>query len=128
MTTVKIRGKEPVMLSAHISSFLKLINSVLDDISGGIASSHHLHNVRCGIANILGLLEYNDELVQKADQLTRRAGDYITYHDLLTARDSDRSQAEDVNRLHIAREALAAFRSAVEQGQPNPRVRTLGLA
>jgi hypothetical protein len=116
------------MLTAHISSFLKLIDSVLDDISGGIVSSHHLHNVRCGTANILSLLEYNDELAQKADQLSRRAGDYITHHDLLTSRVTDRTQEEDVSRLHIAREALAAFRSAVEQGQPNPRVRTLGLA
>ena len=128
MKAATSRSKEPVMLSAHIASFLKFIDTVLEDISAGIASSHHLHNVRCGIANILGLLEYNDELVQKADQLSRRADDYITYHDLMTSQITDRTPAEDVGRLHIAREALAAFRLAVEHGQPNRRMRTLGLA
>ena len=53
------------MLAAHTVSFLKLIDTVLDDISRGVASGHHLHNVRCGIENILALLEYNNELVGK---------------------------------------------------------------
>jgi hypothetical protein len=58
------------MLAAHTASFLKLINTVLEDISHGVASPHHLHNVRCGIENILSLLEYNNEVVEKADQLS----------------------------------------------------------
>jgi hypothetical protein len=53
------------MLAEHTSSFLRLIDTVLDDISRGVASGHHLHNVRCGIENILALLEYNNELVGK---------------------------------------------------------------
>ena len=116
------------MLTTHIASFLQLIDTVLADISRGIASSHHLHNVRCGIENILGLLEYNDELVQKADQLSRRAGDYIKYHDVMTSQIAEATEIEDVSRLHIAREALATFRSALERSRPNRRVRTLGLA
>jgi hypothetical protein len=36
--------------------------------------------------------------------------------------------SEDADRLHAAHEALAGFRLAVEQSQPNSRVRTLGLA
>jgi hypothetical protein len=116
------------MLATHTASFLKLIDSVLDDISRGIASGHHLHNVRCGIENIMVLLEYNDELVQKADQLSRRACDYIKYRDTMASQIADLTPAVDVGHLRIAREALAAFRSAVEQSRPNPRVRKLGLA
>ncbi len=112
------------MLAAHTASFLKLIDSVLDDISSGISSRHHLHNVRCGIENILALLEYNNEVDEKADQLSRRARDYIVYRDLLTSG----SNADDVDRLRIVREALDGFRFAVEHSQPNSRVRTLGLA
>jgi hypothetical protein len=115
------------MLAAHTASFLKLIDTVLDDISRGVASGHHLHNVRCGIENILALLENNNELVEKADQLSRRAGDYITYCALATSKIRDWT-IEDVDRLRIAREALAGFRSAIEHSRPNSRVRTLGLA
>jgi hypothetical protein len=99
------------MLAAHTASFLKLINTALEDISHGVASPHHLHNVRCGIENILSLLEYNNEVFEKADQLSHRARDYVTYHD-----------------LGVVREALAGSRSAVERSQPNSRVRALGLA
>jgi hypothetical protein len=116
------------MLSAHTTSFLKLIDTVFDDISRGVASGHHLHNVRCGIENILALFEYNDELVERADQLSRRAGDYITCRGLVSSKIGDETIVEDVDRLRIAREALAGFRLAVEHSQPNSRVRTLGLA
>jgi hypothetical protein len=112
------------MLAAHTASFLKLINTVLEDISRGVASPHHFHNVRCGIENILCLLKYNNEVVEKADQLSRRACDYITYHDLV----KDGTTGEDGDRLRAAHEALAGFRSAVEHSQPNSRVRALGLA
>jgi hypothetical protein len=115
------------MLAEHTSSFLRLIDTVLDDISRGVASGHHLHNVRCGIENILALLEYNNELVGKADQPSRRAADYITSRGLATCKIGDRT-IEDVDRLRIAHEALAGFRSAIEHSRPNPRVRTLGLA
>jgi hypothetical protein len=108
------------MLAAHITSFLELIDTVLDDISRGVASGHLLHNVRCGTENILALLEYDNGLVDKADQLSRRAGDYIT------SKTRDRMIGEDVDRLRIAREALAGFRSALEHSRPNSRVRTLG--
>jgi hypothetical protein len=115
------------MLAAHTASFLKLINTALEDVSRGVASPHHLHNVRCGIENILSLLEYNTEVVEKADQLSRRAGDYITHHDMVTSKMSDGTK-EDLDRLRTVREALASFCSAVEHSQPNSRVRTLGLA
>jgi hypothetical protein len=86
-----------------------------------------LASSRCGIENILALLEYNNELVEKADQLSRRTGDYITYRGLATSKIRDRT-IEDVDRLRTAREAPAGFRSAVEHSRPNSRVRTLGLA
>jgi hypothetical protein len=116
------------MLAAHTASFLTLINTALDDISRGVASPHHLHNVHCGIENIMSLLKYNNEVVEKADQLSRQARDYIAYHDLAKSTISDGTMGEDAGRLRVVREALAGFRSAVERSQPNSRVRTLGLA
>jgi len=116
------------MLAAHTASFLKLINTALEDTSRGVASPHHLHNVRCGIENILSLLEHNNEVVEKADQLSRRARDYITYHDLVTSKIVDGTIGADDERLRAVREALAGFGSAVEHSQPNSRVRRLGLA
>ncbi len=119
--------KRRPMLSAHITSFLKLIGAQLEETSRGIRSIHHFHNVECGIANILSLLEPNSEVVQKADQLSRKASSYIARHDLVsTVRDGDGD--EDSDRLHAALAALAGFRFAVEHSRPNSRVRTLGLA
>ena len=119
--------KRRPMLSAHIASFLKLIGVQLEETSRGIRSIHHFHNVECGIANILSLLEPNSEVVQKADQLSRKASSYIARHDLVsTVRDGDGD--EDSDRLHAALAALAGFRFAVEHSRPNSRVRTLGLA
>jgi hypothetical protein len=117
-----------VMLSAHITSFLKLISTQLEETSRGVTSSHHFHNVQCGIENILSLLEYNNDVVDKADQLSRRASNYFTRHDLISSKTSDRDISEDADRLLAAHEALAGFRFAVEHSQPNSRVRTLGLA
>ena len=70
-----------LMLSKHITSFFNLIRAQLEETSRGVASIHHFHNVRCGIENILCLLEYNNDVVEKADQLSRRASSYITRHD-----------------------------------------------
>ncbi len=55
------------MLSAHITSFLKLISTQLEETSRGVTSSHHFHNVQCGIENILSLLEYNSEDADRLD-------------------------------------------------------------
>jgi hypothetical protein len=115
------------MLAVHTAS-LNLIDTALEDVSRGVASPHHLHNVRCGIENILSLLEYNNEVFEKADQLSRRACDYVTYHDLVASKTRDGTSGEGVDRLSAVREALASFRFAVEHSQPNSRVRTLGLA
>ena len=112
---------------AHTASFLKLIKSTIDDTSRGVASAHHLHNVRCGVENIMSLLEYDNGVVEKADRLTRRAGSYITYHDLVTSNISGVTIGEDADRLRAVREALDDFHSAVEQSQPNARVRKLGV-
>jgi hypothetical protein len=117
-----------VMLSAHITSFLKLISTQLEETSRGVTSSHHFHNVQCGIENILSLLEYNNDVVDKADQLSRRASNYITRHGLISSKISDTDISEDADRLDATYEALAGFRFAVEHSQPNSRVRTLGLA
>jgi hypothetical protein len=117
-----------VMLSAHITSFLKLITAQLEETSCGVTSSHHFHNVQCGIENILSLLEYSNDVLDKADRLSRRASNYITRHELISSKISDRDISEDADRLRATYEALAGFRFAVEHSQPNSRVRTLGLA
>jgi hypothetical protein len=116
-----------VMLSAHITSFLTLIDTQLEEISRGVTSSHHFHNVQCGIENILSLLEYNNDVVDKADQLSLRASNYIKRHGLISSKISDMDISEDADRLRATYEALAGFRFAVEHSQPNARVRTLGL-
>ena len=116
------------MLSAHITSFLKLISAQLEETSRGIISVHHFHNVQCGIENILSLLEYSNDVLDKADRLSRRASNYITRHELISSKISDRDISEDADRLRATYEALAGFRFAVEHSQPNSRVRTLGLA
>jgi hypothetical protein len=116
------------MLSAHTTSFLKLISTQLEETSRGITNSHHLHNVQCGIENILCLLEFNNVIVEKADQLARRASAYIMRHDLVSSKFIDRDICDDADRLRATYEALAEFHFAVERGRPNSRVRTLGLA
>jgi hypothetical protein len=115
------------MFSAHIKSFLNLIFTQLEETSRGVTSSHHFHNVQCGIENILSLLERNNDVVEKADQLSRQASHYITRHDLVSSRMSDKDINEDAARLRAAHDALAGFSLAVEHCQPNSRVRRLGL-
>src|SRR5258708_28829721 len=116
------------MLSAHITSFLNLIRAQLEETSRGVFSMHHFHNVQCGIENIMCLLEYNNEVVQKADQLSRRASSYITRHDLISSNVSDGDVSEDANRLRAAQEPLAGFCFAVERSLTNSRDRSLRLS
>jgi hypothetical protein len=115
------------VLSAHIASFFNLITAQLEETSCGKSSSHHLHNVKCGIANILSLLEYNNNVDEKADQLSRTASSYISSHAMISSGVEDWEMTKDADRLHAAQEALAGFRLAVEHSKPNPRVRALGL-
>ena len=116
------------MLSAHITSFLKLIDTQLEETSRGVTSIHHFHNVKCGIENILCLLVDNQDVLEKADQLSRRASSYITRHDSISSKISDGDVIEDTDRLRAANEALADFCFAVEHSKPNSRVGRLGLA
>jgi hypothetical protein len=112
------------MLSAHITSFLKLISAQLEETSRGVTSSHHVHNVQCGIENILSLLSYDNDVIERANQLSRQASNYISRHDLKV---SEGDTGEDADRLRAAYDALDAFCFAVERSRPNSRVRTLGL-
>jgi hypothetical protein len=93
------------MLSAHIASFLKLIGAQLEETSHGLHSVHHVHNIDCGIANILSLLEPNSEVVQKADQVSLKASSYISRHDPAFAGVSDGDGKEDADRFHAAQAA-----------------------
>ena len=90
------------MLSAHITSFLKLISAQLEETSRGIISVHHFHNVQCGIENILSLLERNNDVVETADQLSRRASNYITRHGLISSTAADTDISDDADRLRAA--------------------------
>ena len=47
-----------------------------------------------GIENILSLLEYNNEVFEKADQLSRRARDCVTNQDLATSEICDGTVAD----------------------------------
>jgi hypothetical protein len=115
------------MLAAHIANFLKLISAQLEEKARGVASPHHFHNVRCGIENILSLLQLNKEVVEKADRLSRTASDYLTRHDLISLKIGKETTSEDADRLRATHEALAGFCSAIEHSQLNSRARTLGL-
>jgi hypothetical protein len=59
------------MIPTFAESFVDLIEKALLEASRGIASLHHLHNVRGGITNILSLLEYDAEIGAAADRLTQ---------------------------------------------------------
>src|SRR5436190_7419738 len=115
------------MLSAHITSFLNLIKAQLEETSRGVSSIHHFHNVQCGIENILGLLEYNNDVFEKARQLSREASHYITDHGSISSKITDAAVSKDADRLRAAHEALAGFCVAIEHSKPNSRVGTLGL-
>jgi len=82
--------------------------------------------LRCASPTLSDLLV--NDVVERADQLSRRASNYITRHDLISSKVRDGDISEDTDRLHAAHEALAGFRFAVEHSRPNSRVRTLGLA
>jgi hypothetical protein len=87
----------------------------------GIRSIHHFHNVQCGVASILSFLENNNDVVEKADQLSRRASSYITRHNLISSTARHVAISEDAHRLQAAHAALAGFRLAVEHSRPNAR-------
>jgi hypothetical protein len=107
---------------AHTASFLKLIGGAIDDTSRGVSSAHHFHNVCCGVEHITSHLNCDNALIEKADRLVRRAGDYITNHDLALSK-----TGEDAERPRAVHKALDDFWTAVERGQPNSSVRKLGL-
>jgi hypothetical protein len=116
------------MIPTFANSFIDLIERALTEASRGIASSHHFHNVRAGIANILSLLEYDAEIGAAADRLTQTAASYINRHDIGATTMTERERGADADRFSIAQDAVAAFRASLERGRPSSRVRKLGLA
>ena len=109
-------------------SFLDLIESELQRASNGLSSSHYLHNVRSGIANIVDLIQYDDEIADAADHLIRMAAGYIDRHAAIAATVGEPEARADADRFRSALAALARFRAALERARPNSRVRILGLA
>jgi hypothetical protein len=116
------------MIPTFTTDFVDLIKRTLLEASRGIASSHHLHNVRAGVANILSLLEYDAEIGAAADRLTQTAASYINRHDIVSATMTEQERRADADRFGIAQDAFAAFRDSLEGARPSRRVRTLGLA
>jgi hypothetical protein len=116
------------MLPTFTLAFLDLIESELRRASKGLTSSHYVHNVGSGIANIVDLIEYDDEIVDAADHLTRMAASYINRHDAVSVTATELEARADADRFRTALAALGYFRAALERARPNSRVRTLGLA
>jgi hypothetical protein len=115
------------MVPMFTLSFLDLIESELKRVAKGLSSSHYLHNVRSGIANIVDLIEYDDEIADAADHLTRMAAGYINRHGAVLVAVAERETHADADRFRTALAALAHFRAALERARPNTRVHTLGL-
>jgi len=115
------------ILSKHVAALIGLIHAQIEEASRGLASSHHLHNVQCGIENIVSLLEPSKVLTDSSAQLYQLARSYIASHDPTASNMSEADASEDAARLRAAQAALTHFRSAVEQSRPNARARTLGL-
>jgi hypothetical protein len=115
------------VLPTFAVNFLDLIFTELQQASKGIASAHHVHNVQSGIANILALLEHNDEIADAADRLDRVAARYINCHAILPIPGDELEAGADAARLSAALAALDAFCAVLERARPNSRVRVLGL-
>ena len=115
------------MVPNFMLSFLDLIESELRRASKGLASCHYLHNVGSGIANIVDLIEYGDEIADAADHLTRMATSYINRHDAISVTVTEPEAHADADRLRTVLAALVHFRTALERARPNSRVHTLGL-
>ena len=115
------------MIPTFTVAFLDLIESELRRASKGLSSSHYLHNVRSGIANIVDLIEYDDGIVDAADHLTRMAASYINRHDAVSIEMIEPETDADADRFRTALAALVLFRAALERARPNSRVHILGL-
>jgi hypothetical protein len=115
------------MAPTFTKGFVELIKDVLSEASRGVASSHHFHNVRAGIANILSLLEYDNEIGEAANRLTQTAANYLNRHDIASATVTEQERRADADRFGIVQDALAAFGASLERARPSARVRTLGL-
>jgi hypothetical protein len=117
----------PDMVPTFTISFLDLIESELRRASKGLASSHYVHNIRSGIANIVDLIEYDDEIADAADHLTRMSASYINRHDAVSITVTELEAHADADRFRTALAALVHFRAALERARPNSRVHILGL-
>jgi hypothetical protein len=115
------------VLPTFAVNFIDLIFTELQQASKGAASPHHVHNVQSGIANILALLEHNDEIADAADRLGRVATRYINRHTILPITGGELETSADAARLSAALAALEAFCVVLEGARPNSRVRVLGL-
>jgi hypothetical protein len=115
------------MVPTFTLSFLDLMESELRRASKGFTSSHYLHNIRSGIANIVDLIEYDNDIAHAAGHLTRTAANYINGHDAISATVTEPEARADADRFRTALAALVHFRAALELARPNSRVHTLGL-
>jgi hypothetical protein len=115
------------MVPTFTLAFLELIESELQRASRGLASSHYLHNVQSGIANIVDLIEYDDEIADAADHLTRMAASYINRRGAVSVTATEREARGDADRFRAVLAALVHLRAALERARPNSRVHSLGL-
>ena len=115
------------MIPPFTTGFMDLIKRVLLEASRGVESSHHVHNIQVGVANIRALLKYDVEIDAAADRLTQMAALYLNRHNVAATTMTEQERRADADRFGAAQDALAAFRGSLARGRPNSRVRTLGL-
>jgi hypothetical protein len=115
------------VLPTFAVNFLDLILTELQQASKGVASPHHVHNVQSGIANILALLEHDDEITDAAHRLGRVATRYINRRTISPITGGELETGADAARLSAALTALEAFCAVLQRARPNSRVRVLGL-
>jgi hypothetical protein len=94
------------MIPAFANGFVDSIKRALLEASRGVASSHHFHNVRAGIANILSLLEYDEEIGAAADRLTETAANYLNRHDIVSTTTNEQERRADADRSVLPRTGL----------------------
>jgi hypothetical protein len=116
------------MVPAFANGSVDVIKMALQEASKGVASSHHLHNVCAGIANILSLLEYDAEISGAADRLAQTAAGYINRHEIALNATTEQERRADADRFGVVQDAFAAFRASLERARPSSRMHRLGLA
>src|SRR5437763_804276 len=94
------------MIPPFTTGFLDLLKRVLPEGSKGVKSSHHVHNIQVGVANIRALLKYDAEIDAAADHVTQMAALYLNRHDVAATAMTEQERRADGDRFGAAQDAL----------------------